>query len=558
MNNLIEDYFDFDKNFSEYVAKTTFLKKQKVVFLVFDDDFSNIVYSYKVGIDNEISFDKYMHLLKRCSNIGNMFNIEFFKYIDDRCLDKNPIYIANIVNPFIITNKNILGTLILLADNKISENDISQLNLNYLLNIYYYTYTIICNYDRLYYDIDIFTELIVAKDKYMPYHMTNVANLSLQLGIRLKLLEKEQKILYFSSLLHDIGKLFISDNIINKEGKLTDDEYKVIKSHCQKGEEIINTLFNGLVLLSDIPSIIRSHHERYDGQGYPDSIKGEEIPLLSRIITVADSVDAMSSVRSYKNKFNVKNIISELEKGSGNQFDPAIAQEMINILKENNIILTRKINSEHNFIPKVSLSFRCFDDKKIVSVMGNLINNKNGIKFIMHDSEKKIFSIKEMTEVSINFMEEEDIIEYKVCPVKISGNEIQLKDFLYRPTDKTFSMLWDGKFKLVIKEKGTELEGEYVKLGGDSVAFKCKNDISNKIIENINNTICLNLNESFENIILNFIIQINIVKFYRHEEYYIFIGRYMDIKSNEKDKIIRMLFRKQMSQRREREKGYIK
>lgn len=126
--------------------------------------------------------------------------------------------------------------------------------------------------------------------------------------------------------LHDIGKIAIGDDILNKEENLTDDEFTLIRQHPEIGYRILISTYG----VSDITQGILSHHERWDGSGYPKGLKGEEIPLISRIITIADSFDAMTSERPYKLKMSVNQAVDEINKYAGEQFDPALAQIFVN------------------------------------------------------------------------------------------------------------------------------------------------------------------------------------------------------------------------------------
>jgi HD-GYP domain-containing protein (c-di-GMP phosphodiesterase class II) len=129
-------------------------------------------------------------------------------------------------------------------------------------------------------------------------------------------------------LLHDVGKIGIPDEIINKPGSLTKDEYEVIKSHPVEGERILNTISE----MPDLATGARWHHERYDGKGYPDGIGGEDIPEEARIIAVADSYDAMTSRRSYRDALPQEKVRDELVKGKGTQFDPIFADVMLGLM----------------------------------------------------------------------------------------------------------------------------------------------------------------------------------------------------------------------------------
>ena len=171
---------------------------------------------------------------------------------------------------------------------------------------------------------------IDAKDKYTKGHSSRVAEYALKIAEKLGKSEKEQQDIYYLGLLHDIGKIGIPDGIINKTSRLTDEEYEVIKTHPAIGAEILENI-------SELPELAygaRWHHERYDGRGYPDHLKGEEIPEMARIIGVADAYDAMTSNRSYRSVLPQNVVREEIEKGKGSQFDPLFADKMLEMIDE--------------------------------------------------------------------------------------------------------------------------------------------------------------------------------------------------------------------------------
>ena len=171
---------------------------------------------------------------------------------------------------------------------------------------------------------------IDAKDSYTNGHSTRVAQYSVMLAEKMGYTGEKLEQLQYAAMLHDIGKIGVPREIINKPSKLTDEEYAIIKTHPAIGENILKEV-------SEIPDIAigaRWHHERYDGKGYPDGMKGEAIPELARIIGVADAYDAMTSKRSYRDVLPQEVVIGELEKGKSTQFDPEIAEIMIELIKE--------------------------------------------------------------------------------------------------------------------------------------------------------------------------------------------------------------------------------
>lgn len=169
---------------------------------------------------------------------------------------------------------------------------------------------------------------IDAKDKYTNGHSERVAAYSKEIAKRMGMSEQEQQEIYHIGLLHDVGKIGISDAIINKPGKLTDEEYLMIKKHPEIGGEILATISE----LPDISIGAKYHHEKYDGTGYPGQVAGEDIPLLARIIGIADAYDAMTSRRSYRDILPQKVVREEIEKGRGTQFAPECVDVMLQMI----------------------------------------------------------------------------------------------------------------------------------------------------------------------------------------------------------------------------------
>lgn len=171
---------------------------------------------------------------------------------------------------------------------------------------------------------------IDAKDRYTRGHSTRVAQYSKRIAKEAGLDEKTCDQIYFAALLHDIGKIGIRYDIINKPDKLTPEEYEHVKSHAELGNKILSSIKQAPYLCLGA----HYHHERYDGRGYPDGLKGEEIPEIARIIAVADSYDTMTSLRSYREPLKKEVVREELLGGMGTQFDPEYAKIMLKIIDE--------------------------------------------------------------------------------------------------------------------------------------------------------------------------------------------------------------------------------
>ncbi|MCR5321814.1 MAG: HD-GYP domain-containing protein [Lachnospiraceae bacterium] len=178
--------------------------------------------------------------------------------------------------------------------------------------------------------ITAFANSIDAKDKYTHGHSSRVAEYSKRLAAMKGKTEQECDEIYYAGLLHDIGKIGIPESIIAKEGKLTQEEYETIKQHPVFGGQILGSI-------NEFPYLkigACGHHERYDGKGYPDGLKGNEIPEIARIISVADAYDAMSSKRSYRDPIPQQKVREEIVKGTGTQFDPEYARLMLHLIDE--------------------------------------------------------------------------------------------------------------------------------------------------------------------------------------------------------------------------------
>lgn len=178
--------------------------------------------------------------------------------------------------------------------------------------------------------ITTFADFIDAKDRYTKFHSQHVAKLAEKMAVKLGWDRTDVRNLYYSALLHDIGKIGVPDYILNKPGKLTEEEYAIIKKHPVIGGEILSEV----TVVPYLSIGAGNHHEKYDGTGYPLGKKGKEIPLVGRIVGIADTVDAMTSTRSYREGLGVQETIDELNRCSGTQFDPELVPIMIEILQE--------------------------------------------------------------------------------------------------------------------------------------------------------------------------------------------------------------------------------
>ena len=179
------------------------------------------------------------------------------------------------------------------------------------------------------------SQMLDEKDGYTQQHSKRVAEYSLMIAKSMnKFSDKDYKIIYRSALLHDIGKIAVPDMILNKPGRLTDEEYNIMRKHTVWGGEILKDL----EFLPDADKGAIYHHERIDGKGYPYGIKADELPELVRIISAADSLDAMSSNRCYRKQCDKQYIIDEFKKGAGRQFDNEVAHIVISLIEKGELL----------------------------------------------------------------------------------------------------------------------------------------------------------------------------------------------------------------------------
>jgi putative two-component system response regulator len=168
--------------------------------------------------------------------------------------------------------------------------------------------------------VKVLAEAIDAKDTYTRGHSDRVRRMSLQIAVSLGFTEERREVLEYGALLHDIGKIGIEDEILRKPGPLSPEEFQTIQQHPLVGVKIVE----GIEFFKDKIPMIRSHHEHFDGKGYPDGLVGEAIPLEARIIAVPDAFDAMASLRPHRRAMSLEDILLEMEKYKGKQFDPNI------------------------------------------------------------------------------------------------------------------------------------------------------------------------------------------------------------------------------------------
>jgi putative nucleotidyltransferase with HDIG domain len=203
------------------------------------------------------------------------------------------------------------------------------------------------NYEENIYNL---VDIIEKRDSYTAGHTRRVAKYALLIAQQMGLSKTQRSILYRAAMLHDIGKVSTPDSVLLKPGKLTTGEYDIIKNHVVSSYEILSNVSS----YKDIAEVVRYHHEYYDGSGYPQGLKGDQIPFLSQILTIADDFDAMTTDRIYKDRKSIKDALNELEKLAGQQFNPTIVPFALKALTQ------IKVNDNISQLPGSNLEHERF------------------------------------------------------------------------------------------------------------------------------------------------------------------------------------------------------
>jgi putative nucleotidyltransferase with HDIG domain len=199
---------------------------------------------------------------------------------------------------------------------------------------------------------------IDAKDGYTHRHSERVAALARRLAQEVGLTEDEQHTAQLAALLHDVGKIAVPDSILNKPGRLTPEEFEEMKQHPLHGARILANIQSPSVT-AVLPGV-QYHHERWDGEGYPEGLRGDAIPLLARLLGVADFLDALTSARSYRTAMSIDDAVALIRKSAGTHFDPGIAAAVVRLHESGELALLNapELLTRHDNLPGVQLGVR--------------------------------------------------------------------------------------------------------------------------------------------------------------------------------------------------------
>jgi len=557
---------NYEKNFDEDIKILAgdimaLLKYDIAKIIMFNDDKSHIIIKSNIYKDETNLIqdeEKQINICKDSSKslfklLAKEKQAIISSYSSVNCYNENQYepFIENIKNeiyfPFIDPNmidEDIIGCLYLGSydgNDFVKSVDLSKIELmkklKYIQEIIYLNYVKFHNKRSFLGIIHILDDVTRARDIFKTNHHYNVANWSDIIAAELDFNAQKSYNLYIASILHDVGKLYIKESILNKIGKLSDDEINEMKKHCEYGFAISSKV---IPYLNNIPEIIKCHHERYDGKGYPNGLKGDEIPLESRIIAIGDAVDAMLSYRTYSKPQQIEEVISEIIKNRGEQFDPEISDIMIKILisnkDKNDLILSK---------PIILGTVNILTKKETYIIKGNLIKGLQGYVFEAYNSNNlEAINPNEIDAIYFYTEQNRTIFEYNIKLESINKNRIYIANLTLKLSNNFFYILWDlnGVFEMGLKNK---FDVNIIKISGAGLMFFTVNDF----LINKNDSTIYKFNVIFEDGTIISTTGKIVNKFdIGYKNCYDF--RFVNLKEQLRDDIIKQIFMRQATLRR--------
>ncbi|WP_025640559.1 HD-GYP domain-containing protein [Schnuerera ultunensis] len=388
--------------------------------------------------------------------------------------------------------------------------------------------------------IDIFIDILEQKDPYLSNHSYNVANWCREIGMELGFSREELNQLAFAGLLHDLGKCMIDSKVLNKPETLTEEEYAIIKYHILYSYKISKNLLGHIEGLDDIPRIIKYHHERYDGKGYPSGLKGDEVPFESYIIGISDSVDAMLTNKPYKKAMPINAVIRELYREKGKQFHPQLVDIMVDRLTK----AQNQLKETHYHTVGLSSLIISYEEKVII-IEGALFNMGNYYIF-NPDEESKVdgIDLSKIANVEMVVKKLNNLNYYEIKLEDLIDNTFYISSIKLIPSPNTFNLLWNLEGILYWGDGNRKTPIEIIRIGGDALSFSLHDNwaIGIPIGKPLKVKI---LFEEYDIDITG-----SILKSYDFGPYKYFDLHYTNIPDSKRDAIYRQLFRKQIELRK--------
>ncbi|MBF8983189.1 HD domain-containing protein [Lutibacter sp. B2] len=390
--------------------------------------------------------------------------------------------------------------------------------------------------------IHVFSTLLEDRQASLPNHSYNVAHWAKEIAEYLSLDEITIQQIYIAGILHDIGKIHIGKNILEKPEKLTEEEYDIIKKHSMYSYHITKEFCKNIQDLHHIPRIIKHHHERYDGTGYPEGLKGKEIPIESSILAVADAVDAMLSKREYSEAKSIQAVMKELALQKSKQFDAKITDAIIQILAS-----SKQKQTEIFSVPIVQATMAITLKDKIYFNQGQLIKMDPGFIFKM-DPEN---SLDELDKINIKQMDlyindRQNIFEYSVRIKELKNETIYISNLKLKPKSTAFKLSWNlyGLIHIDMSKHQKVYDINIHMIGGNVLSFYISEYEINDLINSEISYLKIFFDEE------NIDITGKIIKSYKIGINQYFEFDYSNLHDSKKDKIYKYLFRKQIEFRK--------
>ena len=405
----------------------------------------------------------------------------------------------------------------------------------------YYAFNILYKKSRernkFYSLINIFSE--IYKNQYDQInHLYNVAYWSLLIAKELKLDEASRYQLYIASVLHDIGTLYLPQELINSHHRYSEAEARAIEKHVIYGAQILPQLDFETEDLHEIGRLIRHHHERYDGAGYPDQLAGSSIPLLSRIICVADALDAMLSERKYRPSKTLGQAIHEFRINRGKQFDPAVTDALIRVMKH------QKDSIETILGPMTWGSLLVTADSGFYHFQGDIIRYNHGFKFVTNEytfDNTGPLKNDAILHCSLVVFKGGRIHELDVKNHRIIDHQMFIGDLILKPADHYFSIFWE--LEGFVSEAGKKKTAICLhQLGGNSMTFYVNAKKGNPVTLKKNQLYHVELLFEDEEKLL---IPGQVTRSYMSSHYVFYDYEYKNITEHLRDKIFKQIFNRQ-------------
>jgi HD-GYP domain-containing protein (c-di-GMP phosphodiesterase class II) len=411
-----------------------------------------------------------------------------------------------------------------------------------VLNAFTIQYKAYHERNRFFSQMNIFSEIYNNQYEQVN-HPYNVAYWSMLIAAELNLTEGERFNLYIASILHDIGTLYLPNELMNKSEVYDDIDSQMMHHHTLYGANIVKELSYDDADLPLIAHAILHHHERFDGLGYPDSLKGTGIPLFSRIICVADALDAMISERKYKKSKTLSEVISEFNRHRGKQFDPDIVEIVIKIISN------RKVEIDH-LLGAISWGTLLFTTPVgFRNVQGDVIKTQQGYKFITNHynfDDENYFKKTEITNCSLVLFRGGVLYEFIVKFRRMHENTVYISDLVLKPIDQYFALYWQLGGQIAL-DRGQNLDITIQRIGGNAITFYLHTDTLKGVA--IAREKVYHLEIAFEDG-ESIAIAGQIARSYKSAQLTIFDFEYKSIPENIRDKIFRQIFKKQSEQQK--------